>query len=144
MRHFLNWLRHDRSGSVIIEFALIGPTLIAMLFGVLQIGLAMQSYNALRAISADAARYAVVNYQTANKLTDVQIGAYARSLAIKAPYGLISNNVEVVLTTPATQRVTGATEMSLVINYNIPTVLTIIGIDNIPISYTRPIFLIST
>ncbi len=135
------WL--DRDGSVVVEFALIGPTLIAMLMGVLQMGLAMQNYNALRGISADAARIAVVNYQADNRLNDSQIAAVARNLAVNAPYGLISDNVTVSLTTPGTQRVSGATEKTLDISYRIPSVLTIIGIDNIPISYSRPIFLIS-
>ncbi len=142
MKHFLQTIWDDRSGSVIIEFALIGPTVIAMLFGVLQMGLAMQNYNALRGISADAARYAVVNYQADNELNDTQIEAYARNLSVNAPYGLIAANVTVSLTTPATQRVTGATEKALNISYRIPSVLTIIGIDNIPISYNRPIFLL--
>lgn len=147
MKHLLHTLGADRSGSVVIEFALIGPTMIAMLFGVLQMGLAMQNYNALRGISADAARYAVVDSQSttqaSTRLNDTQIEAYARNLAVHAPYGLIAQNVTVRLTTPATQRVTGATEKLLEIQYRIPSVLTIIGIDNIPISYSRPIFLIT-
>ena len=142
MKKLLDMLYQDRSGSVMIEFALIGPTMIAMLFGVLQMGLAMQNYNALRGISADAARYAVVNYQSLNELNDTQIEAYARNLAVNAPYGLIAANIDVSLTTPGTQRVAGATEKSLNLSYRIPSVLTIIGIGNIPISYSRPIFLI--
>lgn len=142
MKRFFYRLSSDRSGSVVIEFALIGPTLIAMLFGVLQIGLAMQNYNALRSVSADAARYAVVNYQSLNNLNDSQIEARARSLAVSAPYGLISANLTVDLETAATQRVSGATEKTLSLTYNIPTVLSIIGFGRIPITYNRPIFLI--
>jgi Flp pilus assembly protein TadG len=44
-------IRRDRRGAVMVEFALIGPALLAMLFGVLQFGLGMQNYNALRSIS---------------------------------------------------------------------------------------------
>lgn len=143
MKRFFHRLSSDRSGSVVIEFALIGPTLIAMLFGVLQIGLAMQNYNALRSASADAARYAVVNYQALNNLNDTQIAARARSLAVSPPYGLISANLTVSLQTATTQRVAGATEKTLSLTYNIPTVLSIIGFGRIPITYNRPIFLIA-
>ena len=78
MQRLLSRLRRNRDGSVAVEFALVGPILLGMLMGVLQIGIGMQNYNALRGISADTARYAVVNYQTANRLTTSQRADHAR------------------------------------------------------------------
>ena len=60
MTRLFKRLAHDLQGSVAIEFALIGPVFLTMFLGVLQIGIGMQNYNALRGISADVARYAVV------------------------------------------------------------------------------------
>jgi Flp pilus assembly protein TadG len=140
----LRTLLGDNAGSVVIEFALIGPVLIGMLFGVLQIGLGMQNYNAIRAASADAARVGVINYQASNKLTNSQIENSARSIAISPPYGLIASRLTVNVSTAATQRVTGATELSITTTYTIPTVLSVFGIGDIPLTYTRPIFVVSS
>ena len=51
----------------------------AMMLGVFQIGIGMQNYNAMRSVASDVMRYAVVNYQTNNDLTDQQLRDYARS-----------------------------------------------------------------
>jgi hypothetical protein len=48
----------------------------------------------------------------------------------------------VACTNAATQRVSGATEMTLTLTYNIPTFLSIVGIGEIPLTFTRPIFVV--
>ncbi len=143
MRKFLSSLRHDRDGSVIIEFALIGPALIGMFLGVLQLGIGMQNYNALRGVSADVARYAVVNYQTANRLSTSQLENYANGRATNAPYGLMQSRFTASITSATVQRVTGATEYTIALTYDVPTLLTIFGIDDIPLTFSRPIFVVS-
>ena len=85
MRRMISFLRKDQRGSVAVEFALIGPLLIGMLMGVLQIGVGMQNYNALRGISADVARYSVINYQTANRLTVGQLQDYTTASLLPRP-----------------------------------------------------------
>lgn len=143
MRKLLSYLRQNQSGSVAVEFALVGPLLIGMLMGVLQIGVGMQNYNALRGISADVARYSVINYQTANRLTTGQLQDYANSVASTPPYGLVRSRFTATIQAAATQRVTGATEYTITLNYDVPTMLSIIGIGEIPLSYSRPIFVIA-
>lgn len=143
MRKLFSYLRQNQTGSVAVEFALVGPLLIGMLMGVLQIGVGMQNYNALRGISADVARYSVINYQTANRLTTSQLQDYANSVASNAPYGLVRNRFTATIQAAATQRVTGATEYTITLNYDVPTMLSIIGIGEIPLSYSRPIFVIA-
>lgn len=139
---FIRLLR-ERQGSAAIEFALIGPIFITMFMGVLQIGIGMQNYNAMRGISADVARYAVVNYQTANRLSTSQLEDYTRSVAASPPYGLTRGRLTATVSTAATQRVAGATEYSVALTYNVPSVLGIMGMQDIPLNYTRPIFVIS-
>lgn len=144
MRRLLGKLRRNRDGSVIIEFALIGPVLIGMFMGVLQLGIGMQNYNALRGISADVARYAVVNYQTANRLTTSQLEDYANGLATHAPYGLVRSRFDASIAAAQVQRVAGATEYTLTMTYEIPTMLAIFGMADIPITYSRPIFVVAS
>jgi Flp pilus assembly protein TadG len=144
MRRLLSSLRRSRDGSVAVEFALIGPVLIGMLLGVLQIGIGMQNYNALRGISADVARYAVVNYQTSNHLTISQLQDYTNGLASNAPYGLTRNRFTASVSPAASQRVAGATEYTMVLTYNVPTMLGIFGMADIPLTYNRPIFVITS
>jgi Flp pilus assembly protein TadG len=139
----LRQLRASTDGNVMIEFALIGPTFIAMMFGVLQFGIGMQNYNAMRSAAADAARYAVVAYQGENNLTNIQIESYARSVATTPPYGLLPQRFNVSVGDAAVQRVAGVRELEMTMEYRIPTILTVIGMEEIPINYSRPIFLIN-
>lgn len=140
-------LRRDRSGSVIVEFAILGPAMLAMLFGVLQFGIGMQNYNALRSVSADLARYAVIDAQDAAAQSDMtlrdtnaQLEAYAEEIASAAPYGLRADRLTVTVTSVPT-RIDEASERTITLQYNIPSLLGMIGIDSIPITYTRPVFI---
>ena len=90
MRALASRLLQNASGAVAVEFALIGPLLIAMMLGVFQVGMGMQNYNALRAISADMARYAVVSYQSGNEIDNDAIRFHGRSIATRSPYSLES------------------------------------------------------
>ncbi len=146
-RPLLFRLQRDKHGSVAVEFALIGPAMLAMLLGVLQFGIGMQNYNALRSISAEVARYAVIDAQDAAaqsnmtlRDTNAELETYAREIATIAPYGLKASNLTVTVSSVPT-RVDGASERSIVIRYNIPSVLGVIGINSIPITYTRAVFI---
>lgn len=144
MRAMFSRLRRDISGSTAIEFALIGPAFIGMFMGVLQIGVGMQNFNALRSVSADVARYAVVNYQTNNHLNTEQLQTYANGIASAAPYGLVRERYSVTITVAATQRVVGATEYDMQMTYDVPTFLSVLGMDDIPLTYDRPVFVLSS
>mgnify|MGYP001765268942 CR=1 FL=1 len=144
MRGLFKRLRDERQGSVIVEFALIAPVFIGMLLGVIHIGIAMQNYNALRGISGDVARYAVVNYQTNNRLSKSQLEDYANGLATNAPYGLSGDRFEAEMSPATTQRVAGAVEYTLSLTYQVPTMLNVLGIDEVPISFSRPVFVIAS
>lgn len=136
-------LRHASDGAVLIEFAILAPVILGMMLAILQIGIGMQSYNALRAVAAETARYSVVNYQTANKLSTTQLQNYARSIAVAPPYQFVADRFDAAVEPAATQRVSGATELTLTVTYSIPTLLGLVGVEDIPISFPRPIFIMT-
>lgn len=144
MRHILSSLRCRQEGSVVIEFALLGPVLLVMFMGVLQVGLGMQNYNALRGLSGDVARYAVVNYQTGVRPNTETMENWADARASAPPYGLTAAQFSSSITTAGAQRVAGATEYTITLTYAVPTVLGIIGIPDIPLTYSRPVFVLSS
>jgi Flp pilus assembly protein TadG len=141
LRHVLATLRGDSAGAVALEFAIVGPALIVMLLGVMQIGIGMQNYNALRNVSSEIARHAMVQYATGNTLNNDQLTAYAYTAAENAPYLLNGERLVVTVTDPVTQRVTGATEKSLDLDYQIPSLLDSMGLHGPHIAYSRPLFL---
>ena len=142
MKKFVAALVQDQTASAAVEFALIGPLFLTMFMGVMQIGIGMQNYNALRSISADTARYAVVNYQRGNQLTAIQLQTYASNVAKAPPYGLHSTRFVSFVSTPIAQRISGATEFQIRLTYRVPTWLGLIGVGEIPLTFTRPIFVL--
>lgn len=142
MHSFLCRLRDDCRGAAVVEFAMIGPILLILLFGVLQVGMALQNYNAVRNVSADVARYAMVQHQSGNNLSNSQVQTYAINHAQGAPYLLQANRVNAIITTAATQRVTGAQELQITVTYQVDSMLDFAGIGGPFVTYTRPIFLL--
>ena len=136
-------LSRNADGAVTVEFALIGPLFIALMLGVMQIGIGMQNYNAMRSIASDTLRYSVVNYQTNNDLTNTQVRDFTRSIATNSPYGLDSTRLAVRVDSVATPRVIGTIEKTLTITYSVPTVLEIVGFTEFPITYSQSIFLMN-
>lgn len=142
MRNLRKILR-DENGAAMIEFALLAPLIMGAFLGVMQIGIGMQAYNALRNVSADTSRYALVEYQNENKITTGTIESHAETIAAQSPYGLTWGTFDATVTQPSVQRVSGATEYQIVTSYQIPSVLGFLGLNSIPISYSRPIFVLT-
>ncbi len=71
----------------------------------------------------------------------VTLADYARSITTRAPYSLDGGRLNTQIETPESPRVEGATEKTIILTYRVPTVLTIIGTPEVPISYSRPGFL---
>ncbi len=137
---FLRNLLADTKGASVVEFALVAPAFMVMTFGVLHVGMMMQNYNAIRNLSADVARYAMVQHQTGNELSNSQLRTYAINHAQGAPYLLVGDRVNAVITTPTTQRVAGAEERQITVTYQMESFLEFAGIDAPFVTYTRPIF----
>ncbi|MGQ7829139.1 TadE/TadG family type IV pilus assembly protein [Altererythrobacter sp. Z27] len=139
---FSRKLRRSRDGAVAVEFGLLATIMITMLLGVFQVGIGMQNYNAVRNVSAEVARYTMVQYETGNKLSNSQIRTFALSTARNAPYLLDHTRVEAIVLDASPQRVAGAKELNLRIQYQVPIIIGFLGIPDPQITYNRPIFLL--
>jgi len=141
MQGLLLRLKAERRGAAIVEFAILAPLLFAMVFGVIQVGLQMWSYNSLRSIVADTARYTMVEYQKGNEITTDQIESKAIALAVNSPYDFNIDNIGTVQADPVSPSdITGMTEFTLTMTYTPPTVLDFTGIRAPTLSISRPIY----
>ena len=132
-------LARDEAGSAIVEFGILAPAICVLLLGVLQVGLWMQNYNALRTAAADTGRYVAVEYQKANKITNIQMALWARSHASSA-YMLDSANLSTSVVDAGTQSIDGVTEKTLTYDYTMNSIIGLDGIADIDVSFSRPIF----
>ena len=139
MRGTFSNLRRDCSGMVIVEFAIVAPFFLAMLFGVLQMGLVMWSYNSMRAIAADTARYTMIEYQKKDILSESQIEDKAVAIAVNSPYGFSIDHFDPHVTKP-TSDIAGMTKFQLTMTYTPPTALDFTGITAPSMSITRAIY----
>lgn len=135
-------IRHDCAGSTIIEFAILAPAIVTLLLGIFQIGMFMQNYNALRSVAADTGRYVAIQYQKGVLLTNDQMGEWAHDRGVDAY--MFDDALNTVVEDAATQQIAGVTEKSLKLNYTRESILSIIGIDDQEVTFTRPIFVKAT
>lgn len=129
----------DRRGSVIVEFAIVGPVLIMMMLGILWTGVQMQKFNALRSIAADVERYTVVEYQKNNKLAPAQIKDVATSVAVRPPYGLTGDHLDIEVTQVASP-ISGAKAFDLQLIYTPRDDLKGFGVPPIQMTYSQNIY----
>lgn len=137
----LRAIRGDQRGAVLVEFALVAPVILTLLFGVVQVGLHVQNYNAIRSLAADGARFAVVEYQQGNELSATAIEAQIEARGWGPKYNLNSNLLSVQVTEPTT-RIAGLREMNIRITYDMPDFLAFVDTDALVIEYERPVFLV--
>jgi Flp pilus assembly pilin Flp len=136
-------LCRDRTGATTVEFAILAPVLILLMIAVLQIGMAMQSYNAIRNVAADTARFAVVEYQRGSAPSAASLEAQAHNIASGVPYLLQADALTVHIEEPTLQRVDGVREMTLTVRYTLPAVLPLASWASLSIDFSRPIFVLS-
>ena len=139
----LRLLPGDRSGSAIVEFGILAPAIVTLLLGVVQVGMWMQTYNALRSVAAESGRYVAVEYQKTNRISNVRMALWARNRAI-SDYMFEGSQLSTSVVDASTQSITGVTEKTLTLNYTMDSFMDIVGIDDIPVSFSRPIFVKST
>lgn len=142
MKLSVSKLARDGDGSAAVEFGLIAPVFLTMLLGVFQVGIWMQSYNAIRNAVAETARNVAVEYQTANKLSDDQIEDTGLAVATTSPYLLDPEKIEIAVVDPADQPFPGARQLTLTLTYQMPTFLDFAGIAGPRLSYSRSLFVI--
>ncbi len=141
LRKWLGRIGRDHRASVLVEFALLAPVIIALLIGVVQVGLHVQNSNAVRNLASDGARMATVAYQRGNQLTAEQIGIMIRSEGVGGKYNLDTDRLEINVTQP-TSRIGGVREMMIQITYDPPNFLSFAGVSALQLTYERPVFLL--
>jgi len=137
-------LRRDQSGSTLVEFALLAPAFLTLMFGIMQVGVHMQNYNAVRNLAADGARFAVVSYQKGNQLSATSIQAEVFSRGVRPKYGLNGNRLEVTVD-PITDSadIAGIKETTIHITYDAPDFLgDLVPGGTLDLAYERPVFLL--
>lgn len=135
----LRSLWRDMRGAALVEFALLAPTIFALMFGVLQVGFHMFAYNAVRSVASDTARYTIVEYQKQDLLTVTQIEDRAFAYAVNAPYGLDPDNLTAIATQPVSD-IAGTTKFMLTITYVPANMLGFFNIGSPTITVTRPVY----
>ncbi len=132
-------LWRDRQGSTIIEFAILAPVIFSLMLGVLQVGLQMHAYNAVRSVVTDTARFTTVEYQKDNEITAEQVESRAIAYAVNPPYGLNVDNLTVLVTQPAST-ITGTKRFNIQVSYVPQGLLGFIGVGAPTITVNRPVY----
>jgi Flp pilus assembly protein TadG len=135
------WLRLRRSecGSAAVEFALLAPVLITMMVGILQVGVMVQNYSAVRSVGADVARHAMIAFTVGQPMTETAMSDYGESIAEAPPYFMSDARLTVTVAPVATPQVASTIEKTLTITYHAPSFIESLGLRGPTISYSRPI-----
>lgn len=136
----LRQIQADRTGAALVEFALVAPMFIVALLGVVQAGLYVQNYNAVRNVVGDAARFAEVEYQKGNKLDSDMLQDRVQAIAASGLYNLPDTSTLITVTEAAT-RISGVREMTISINANPPVLVPWVAGYTPQIDYSRDVFL---
>lgn len=137
-------LCRDNHGAVIVEFALLAPILLMMMIGVFHIAVTMQSYNAMRSVTSDAARFVMVEYQKGNELNEDEIHAVIVAEATGPAYMLDTDQLEVNVEPALVSRVIGTTEYTLDVSYTVDDWMPFTDYDEATLTYSRPVFVVKT
>lgn len=102
----------NMKGQATVEFAIIAPVLIMLVFASIQIGLILHDYITIAHLSREGARYAAVHYQS-----DSQIVNYIKN---NAPPHIKKDALTIFITPPenSSERVPG-NAINVHITYNI-------------------------
>ena len=131
----------DRTGGALVEFGLLAPVFIAMMIGVVQVGIYMQNYTAVRSLASDASRFAAVEYQKTNDLSTSVLESDIAAMAVTSPYNLNADYLTVTVAEVASD-VNGARKFDLTLDYNVPSFLSGVGFSPITLTYDRPLYVI--
>lgn len=143
MGRFFRGLASNRRAASAVEFAIAAPILLALFFGILQFGLALQSRGALRSAIADVARNASVEFLNASAapLSGDQIAGLVRSRVTSSPYLLRDDNLTVDVRQEETAAMTGTVEFEVTATYIVPLSLPFVTVATMPVTITKHIFM---
>jgi len=138
----LRRLAANERGASAVEFALLAPIFLGLMMGVVEVGLYMQNYNAVRSLAGDASRFAAVEFQKNNAMSADVLEANIEAMGVTLPYNLIDSQLDVDVA-EVSSRVSGAREYDLDITYRLPDIIGGTTLDAFTITYSRPLFVLS-
>ena len=139
----LHRLARNQRGGAAIEFALLAPVFIALMMGVVEVGVYMQNYSAVRSVATDASRFAAVEYQKNNQISEGTLETNIHAMAIASPYNLNDDRLTVNVDEVSPSPINGARQFSLTLTSALPALVGGTSIDNISIEYTRQLFVLA-
>lgn len=142
IRKLLRKVRRSEQGATAVEFALAAPIAIALMLGVIQIGVAMQGYNAIRGLVGDLARRTVVQYSTGVELSDEQIAANAVARARGAPYLLDPAKLVIDVESADDSGIGGVKQIDITVSYAVRSIIPGLSTDQFPMTLEKAIFVI--
>jgi Flp pilus assembly protein TadG len=97
--------QRSHHGQTIVEFALIAPFFLALLFGVLDVGRAIITYNVVSNAAREGARYAAIHQLDSSGNCSTASGAQVTAIqtAALATTGPFANNITVSVATACGQ-----------------------------------------
>ena len=146
MMAFTRRLCADCRGATAVEFGIIAPTFLMLLLGVFQIGIWVQSYNAMRDAAQRTARDISVEFQTDNRLSNDPIEDFGLGIVTTAPYLLDAEKTVVKIDDGGAppQTIAGTRKMTLTITYQMPSFLSFAKIDGPEVTFSRALFVAAT
>ncbi|WP_324073453.1 MAG: TadE/TadG family type IV pilus assembly protein [Erythrobacter sp.] len=136
-------LLRDERGSMVVEFGLLAPVFLMLVFGMLQVAFYMQHLNAVQSLASDGARFVMIEYQKNNPLSNDQIREVLLSRATSQQYLLDTDRVQITVDRSGASRVTGATEIDLTVNYTLENFIPGVTLPLSVISYTRSVWVVT-
>jgi len=128
----LQSLRSDRRGAAVIEFALIAPTLLAMLMGIAVLGYMFLAQAGLRTAVEDAARYATIYPRPTQAQIEARITSHR--------FGM--NPANIVAPTITFNTASTPNYVTISMGYNL-TINYLIGTQTLALSETRRAYVTS-
>jgi hypothetical protein len=110
---------------------------------VVEVGIYMQNYNAVKSLASDAARFAAVEYQKNNKITEVTLEENIHSMGLGAPYLLSPDRLTVQVDEVTPSPVDGARQFTLTLTYDLPDFVGGTSVDDVTLDYSRQIFVLA-
>jgi Flp pilus assembly pilin Flp len=142
MVDWLKKIRNSEQGATAVEFAMAAPVAITMMTGVIQIGIAMQGYNAMRGMAGDLARHTVVQYSVGIDLEDEQIEADAIQRATSSPYLLNADNLVIDVESADDSGIGGVKQIDITVSYAVRSIIPGFDADQFPMTLQKSIFVI--
>lgn len=142
-RRLIARIRKDESGSTLVEFAMLAPLFFAMLFGLFQVAILIQNYNALRSAGDDLSRYVVVEYQKGSSLSEAQIQTAAVGIAAGKPYFLDTSYLAVT-SSKTSSSMAGADKVTLNMSYTSADFLRFFGVNGVTLHFNKDLYVPST